>query len=70
MKDENVIRITKFLLDFMYFAGMVVTVSLIWLVKWIADFFHYKPFIYNYREVVIIYTVLGILAILIIGELR
>ena len=70
MKDENVIRITKFLLDFMYYAGMAVTVSLIWLVKWIADFFNYAPFVHNYREVVIIYTVLGILAILIIGELR
>ena len=70
MKEENVIRITKFLLDFMYFAGIVVTVSLIWLVKWIADFFSYAPFVHNYREVVIIYTVLGILAVLIIGELR
>ena len=70
MKEENVIRITKLLLDFMYFAGMVVTATLIWLVKWIADFFNYEPFKINYREVVIIYTVLGILAILIIGELR
>ena len=70
MKDENVIRITKFLLDFMYFAGMAVTLSLIWSVKWIADFFNYEPFAVNYKEIVIIYTVLGILAILIIGELR
>ena len=70
MKEENVIRITKFLLDFMYFTGMVVTVSLIWLVRWIADFFNYEPFAVNYKEIVIIYTVLGILAILIIGELR
>ncbi len=70
MKDENVIRITKFLLDFMYFTGMAVTVSLIWSVKWIADFFNYEPFAVNYKEIVIIYTVLGILAILIIGELR
>ena len=70
MKEENVIRITKFLLDFMYFAGMVVTVSLIWSVRWIADFFNYEPFANNYKEIVVIYTVLGILAILIIGELR
>ena len=70
MRDENVIRITKFLLDFMYYAGMVVTISLIWSVKWIADFFNYEPFAVNYKEIVIIYTVLGILAILIIGELR
>lgn len=70
MKDENVIRITKILLDFMYFAGMAVTVSLIWLVRWIADFFNYEPFAVNYKEIVVIYTVLGLLAILIIGELR
>ena len=70
MKEENVIRITKFLLDFMYFTGMLVTVSLFWSVKWIADTFHYEPFAEQYHEVVLIYTVLGLLAILIIGELR
>lgn len=70
MKEETVIKLTKYLLDFMYFAGMVVTVSLPWLVKWIADFFNYKAFQTQYEEVVVIYFVLGLLAILIIGELR
>lgn len=70
MKEETVIRITKYLLDFMYFAGMVVTVILPWLVKGIADFFDYEAFQSHYQEVVLIYFVLGILAILIIGELR
>lgn len=70
MKDETVIKLTKFLLDFMYFAGMVVTVSLPWLVRWIADFFDYENFQLHYQEVVLIYFILGILAILIIGELR
>lgn len=70
MKEENVIRLTKFLLDFMYFAGMVVTVSLPWSVKWIGTTFHYQPFKEQYHEVVLIYIVLGCLAVLIIGELR
>ena len=48
MKKETVVWITKYLLDFMYFAGIVATVTLPWSIKFI----------------------LGILAILIIGELR
>lgn len=70
MKDETVIKFTKILLDFMFFAGMVVTVGLPWLVKWIADFFNYENFQSHYQEAVLIYFILGILAILIIGELR
>ena len=70
MKNETVIKFTKYLLDFMYFSGMVVTVSLPWTVRFIADFFQYEGFMNNYHEVVILYFVLGMLAILIIGELR
>ena len=54
MKKETVVWITKYLLDFMYFAGIVATVTLPWSIK----------------EAVLIYFILGILAILIIGELR
>ena len=70
MKEETVSKLTKYLLDFMYFAGMVVTVTLPWTVRFIADFFQYEAFQKQYHEVVIIYFVLGLLAILIIGELR
>lgn len=70
MKKETVVVITKFLLDFMYFAGMIVTISLPWSVKWLGDFFEYENYIDRYKEVVVIYFILGILAILIIGELR
>ena len=70
MKRETVIVITKYLLDFMYFAGMVVTVSLPWTVRWIGELFAYENFIEQYKEAVVIYFILGILAILIIGELR
>lgn len=58
------------MLDFMFFAGMLVTVSLPWSVRWIGETFDYNIFVEQYREVVVIYFILGILAILIIGELR
>ena len=58
------------MLDFMFFAGMLVTVSLPWSVRWIGERFDYNIFVEQYREVVVIYFILGILAILIIGELR
>lgn len=70
MKKEIVVIITKYLLDFMYFAGMIVTVSLPWSIKWLGEFFEYENYLEKYREVVILYFILGILAILIIGELR
>lgn len=73
MKKETVIIITKYLLDFMYFAGIPVTISLPWSVRWVMklfDFQNYVDFEAYYTEVVVIYFVLGILAIMILGELR
>jgi len=70
MKKETVILITKYLLDVMYFAGMIVTVSLPWTIRWVGELFTYDIFAQQYREVVVIYFILGILAIFIIGELR
>lgn len=70
MKKETVVMITKCLLDFLYFAGMLVTITLPWSVKWIGEFLQYEAFAERYKEVVLIYFILGILAILIIGELR
>ena len=49
---------------------MVVTITLPFSIKWIADFFRYEAFQNQYKESVIIYFMLGLLAILIIGELR
>lgn len=70
MKKETVAIFTKYLLDILYFSGIVVTVSLPWLVKWIMQFLQYDKFEEHYTELVIIYFILGILAILILGELR
>lgn len=72
MKKETVIIFTKFLLDFMYFAGIVVTVLLPFpgLVERVMAFFHFHDFEGRYTEIIVIYFVLGILAVLILGELR
>ncbi|MBQ9135020.1 MAG: DUF2975 domain-containing protein [Lachnospiraceae bacterium] len=68
MKKENIIRITKYLLDFMFFAGIGVTATLPFSVKWLGQ---YLPNVAeHYTEVVIIYFVLGLLALAILGELR
>ncbi|MDE6363464.1 MAG: DUF2975 domain-containing protein [Lachnospiraceae bacterium] len=72
MKKETVIIFTKFLLDFMYFAGIVVTVLLLvpGLVERVMAFFDFHDFEGRYTEILVIYFVLGILAVLILGELR
>lgn len=68
MKKESIIRITKYLLDFMYFAGMALTVTLPFSIKWLGSFIPAMET--HYAEFVIIFFVLGLLAIAILGELR
>lgn len=59
---------TKYLLDFMFYSGILVTISLPFSVKWIGQF--YEPAVEHYEETVIIYFVLGIAALVLIRELR
>ena len=72
MKKETVIIFTKYLLDFMYFAGIAVTVLLPvpGLVQRVAAFLDFHDFEGRYTEIIMIYFILGILAVLILGELR
>jgi hypothetical protein len=70
MKKETVILITKYLLDAMYFLGIVVTVSLPWSVGFLIELFELQEYESNKTEIIIIYFVLGVLAIMILGELR
>lgn len=63
---------TKYLLDFMFYCGMVVTASLPFSLKWIIEYLphighHYAD---HYEETVIIYFVLGVSAVVLIRELR
>ena len=59
---------TKYLLDFMFFAGIPVTVSLPWSIKFFGE--QLPHLIEHYEETVIIYFVLGIAAEKLLWELR
>ncbi len=59
---------TKYLLDFMFYAGIAVTASLPFSIKKIGEYF--PKMIEHYEEAVIIYFVLGIAALVLVRELR
>ena len=62
------IRGTKYLLDLMFYSGIVVTVTLPFTVRWIGEQLPYL--IRHYEETVIIYFVLGVSAEKLLWELR
>lgn len=68
MNKDIVIKITKYLMDFMFAAGILVTLTLPWSVRWAGRYL--ESLAENYGEIVTIYFVLGILALAIIWELR
>lgn len=59
---------TKYLLDFMFYGGILVTISLPWSIRWIGEQLPYL--ILHYEESVIIYFVLGVAAEKLLWELR
>lgn len=68
MMKETLIKLTKYLLDFMFYAGIVVTASLPITIKMLGAFS--EKLHEHYVTGVIIYFVLGIAAIVILRELR
>lgn len=67
-RKELLTKCTKYLLDFMFYAGIAVTATLPFTIKWVGQ---YLPrLLEHYQEVVIIYFVLGIAALVLIRELR
>lgn len=67
-QNERLIRITKFCLDFMFYSGILVCILLPFALRAIAPY--YTPFDHFYWQVFLLYLVNGILAILLINELR
>lgn len=65
---ERWITGTKFLLDFMFFSGILVTASLPWSIKLMGR--QLPHLIEHYEETVIIYFVLGIAAEKLLWELK
>ncbi len=68
MKKENLIQLTKYVLDIMFYGGIVVTATLPISIKLLGKVIEH--FAEHYGELVIIYFVLGIAAVVIIRELR
>ena len=68
MKRESLIKFTKYILDFMFYAGILVTATLPFSLKFIGNYLDRVK--ENYGEAVMIYFVLGIAAVVIIRELR
>lgn len=67
-KKRNLTVCTKYLLDFMFYGGIVVTATLPLSIKKIGERLPYM--IEDYAETVIIYFVLGVSAAVLIQELR
>nr|WP_318682777.1 DUF2975 domain-containing protein [uncultured Acetatifactor sp.] len=67
-RKQLLTRWTKLLLDIMYFGGMAVTASLPLSIRGLWDYF--PQLREYYEENVIIYFVLGVAAIVLLGELR
>lgn len=67
-KKETIIGFTKYLLDFMFFSGIVVTITLPVSIKVLEKYVGRIQG--HYGEIVMIYFVLGVAALVIIGELR
>lgn len=68
MNKQYLTKGTKYFLDFMFYCGILVTVSLPFSLKWIGNYVDHVGD--HYGELVIIYFVLGIAALVIVGELR
>ena len=67
-KKKNLAIGTKYLLDFMFYAGIAVTATLPLSIRKIGEILPYM--VEHYEETVVIYFVLGISALVLVRELR
>lgn len=67
-EKKNLTMWTKYLLDFMFYAGIGVTATLPFSIRKIGELFPYM--VEHYEETVIIYFVLGVSALVLLRELR
>ncbi|MCM1388399.1 MAG: DUF2975 domain-containing protein [Bacillus sp. (in: Bacteria)] len=67
MKDK-ITLFTKYMLDFMYYSGMLVIVTLPFSIRFYGKYNSY--FRNNYYSLLVVFFLAGIFAVLIIGELR
>ena len=68
MDKKGLTKGTKYLLDFMFYSGIVMTATLPFSIRMLGKYV--EAVAEKYGELVMIYFVLGIAALVIIGELR
>lgn len=68
INTPGVARLTKALLDILFFAGIIVTASLPWTMRWAARF--YPSFAERLALHTILFMLAGVCAVLILFELR
>lgn len=68
VRKKRMTRGTKYLLDFMFWGGIVVTLTLPVSLRWIGNYLDRVR--ENYLAALVVYFILGIFAVLLINELR
>lgn len=68
MDKKGLTKGTKYLLDFMFYSGIAVTATLPFSIRMLGKYM--EPVAEKYGELVMIYFVLGIAALVIVSELR
>ncbi|MDO5572737.1 MAG: DUF2975 domain-containing protein [bacterium] len=66
--QTTITKVTKFLLDFMFYCGILACVTLPFTIRAIAPY--YDKFEEFYLQAVILYFIDGVLAVLLVNELR
>lgn len=68
MKKSKITILTKYILDFMFYAGILAAVALPFILKWWGNY--NNDYAKNYYTLCIVFFISGVFAILIIKELR
>lgn len=69
MRDQKIIKLTKIVLDFMFFSGILVTVTMPLLLR-IAGKYYAKVFLEKYIPLVLIFTSASLFGVMILEQLR
>lgn len=69
MRDQKIIKLTKIVLDFMFFSGILVTVTMPLLLR-IAGNYYAKVFLGKYIPLVLIFTSASLFGVMILEQLR
>lgn len=69
MRDKKIIKLTKIILDIMFFSGIAVTVTMPRLLK-LAGNYYAKIFIEEYIPMVLIFTPASLFGVMILEQLR